>query len=62
MVQSEVKLISGFFCQMIEGFLPFNKKQDDEVPKAYASKERPPFTAHRKKYPHGLKEYVFCCL
>ncbi|THU59490.1 hypothetical protein C4D60_Mb07t02670 [Musa balbisiana] len=47
--------------EMIEGCLPFNKKQDDEVPKAYASKERPPFTAHRKKYPHGLKELIEQC-
>ncbi|KAG6492776.1 hypothetical protein ZIOFF_047741 [Zingiber officinale] len=42
--------------EMIEGCPPFSYKQDDEVPKAYASKERPPFRAAPKLYAHGLKE------
>ncbi|XVE88283.1 hypothetical protein DITRI_Ditri19aG0057200 [Diplodiscus trichospermus] len=42
--------------EMIEGFPPFSAKQDNEVPKAYASRERPPFKAPSKHYAHGLKE------
>ncbi|XP_074580073.1 serine/threonine-protein kinase 12-like isoform X1 [Curcuma longa] len=53
------------FClilqEMIEGSPPFSGKPDTEVLRAYARKERPRFSAH-KKYSHGLKEYVFCCL
>ena len=45
-------------CQMIEGCLPFSTKQDTEVPKVYASSERPPFTGPTKRYAHGLKESV----
>lgn len=41
---------------MIEGCPPFSYKQDDEVPRAYASKQRPPFRAAPKLYAHGLKE------
>ena len=41
---------------MIEGYLPFSTKQDNEVPKAYASREHPPFKAPAKHYAHGLKE------
>lgn len=45
---------------MIEGCPPFSAKQEDEVPKSYAAKERPPFRAPTKHYSHGLKEYVLC--
>lgn len=41
---------------MIEGCPPFSAKQESEVPKAYAAKDRPPFTAPTKFYAHGLKE------
>ncbi|KAF5943954.1 hypothetical protein HYC85_018031 [Camellia sinensis] len=44
--------------EMIEGCLPFYAKQENEVPKVYATKERPPFRAPTKCYAHGLKEYV----
>ncbi|XP_074575258.1 serine/threonine-protein kinase 12-like [Curcuma longa] len=47
--------------EMIEGCPPFRDKQDDEVPKAYASKERPPFRAAPKLYAHGLKELIEQC-
>ncbi|WOK91431.1 hypothetical protein Cni_G00122 [Canna indica] len=47
--------------EMIEGCPPFSGKQDNEVLKAYASKERPPFNPHQKKYPHGLKELIEQC-
>lgn len=43
---------------MIEGCPPFSTKLDSDVPKAFASKERPPFRAPLKLYSHGLKEYV----
>lgn len=43
---------------MIEGKPPFSAKQDPEVAKSYADKERPPFRAPAKFYSHGLKEYV----
>ncbi|RZR93343.1 hypothetical protein BHM03_00021818 [Ensete ventricosum] len=43
-------------CEMIEGCPPFSYKQDNEVPKAYVSKQRPPFRAPPKQYAHGLKE------
>ncbi|GAU35557.1 hypothetical protein TSUD_384050 [Trifolium subterraneum] len=42
--------------EMIEGCPPFSAKRDDEVPKAYASKERPPFHAPAKRYSHGIRE------
>lgn len=41
---------------MIEGHPPFSAKQESEVPKAYAAKNRPPFRAPAKYYAHGLKE------
>ncbi|KAF3794522.1 Serine/threonine-protein kinase [Nymphaea thermarum] len=44
--------------EMIEGFPPFSAKREDEIAKAYACKERPPFRAPAKLYAHGLKEYV----
>ncbi|XP_042416988.1 integrin-linked protein kinase 1-like [Zingiber officinale] len=47
--------------EMIEGCPPFSYKQDDEVPKAYASKERPPFRAAPKLYAHGLRELIEQC-
>ncbi|KAG6473025.1 integrin-linked protein kinase 1-like isoform X1 [Zingiber officinale] len=52
------------FClilqEMIEGSPPFSGKPDSEVLRAYARKERPRFSAH-KKYPHGLKELIEQC-
>ncbi|CAL5411511.1 unnamed protein product [Camellia sinensis] len=42
--------------EMIEGCLPFYAKQENEVPKVYATKERPPFRAPTKCYAHGLKD------
>ncbi|KAK8938582.1 Serine/threonine-protein kinase CTR1 [Platanthera zijinensis] len=47
--------------EMIEGCMPFNTKEDDEVPKSYAAKERPPFRAPLKRYPYGLKELIVQC-
>ncbi|KAG0485783.1 hypothetical protein HPP92_009633 [Vanilla planifolia] len=47
--------------EMIEGYLPMNAKQNDEVPKLYAAKQRPPFRAPLKQYPHGLKELINQC-
>ncbi|XP_038987080.1 integrin-linked protein kinase 1-like isoform X2 [Phoenix dactylifera] len=47
--------------EMIEGCSPFARIQDNEVPKAYASKERPPFRASPKLYAHGLKELIEQC-
>ncbi|XP_039121575.1 integrin-linked protein kinase 1-like isoform X1 [Dioscorea cayenensis subsp. rotundata] len=44
--------------EMIEGHPPFADKQDNEIPKAYASKERPPFQASAKFYSYGLKELI----
>lgn len=41
---------------MIEGFQPFYVKPENEVPKLFAAKERPPFRASAKVYAHGLKE------
>lgn len=42
--------------QMIEGCPPFTMKHDNEVPKAYAARQRPPFKAPAKLYACGLKE------
>ncbi|XP_058095450.1 integrin-linked protein kinase 1-like isoform X2 [Magnolia sinica] len=42
--------------EMIEGLLPFSTKEEKEVPKVYAAKERPPFRAPLKLYSHGLKQ------
>ncbi|KAL5577063.1 hypothetical protein UlMin_018762 [Ulmus minor] len=47
--------------EMIEGCPPFSTKQDVEVPKVYATKERPPFRAPIKYYAHGLKELIEEC-
>ncbi|KAK9267995.1 hypothetical protein L1049_010433 [Liquidambar formosana] len=47
--------------EMIEGCPPFYTKQDNEVPKSYAAKERPHFRAPAKHYAHGLKELIEEC-
>ncbi|KAL8236079.1 hypothetical protein R6Q59_017160 [Mikania micrantha] len=47
--------------EMIEGHQPFFNKNEDDVPKAYVSKERPPFNAPTKSYAHGLKELIEEC-
>ncbi|EOY27878.1 hypothetical protein QUC31_012725 [Theobroma cacao] len=47
--------------EMIEGYPPFSAKQENEVPHAYASRERPPFKAPAKHYAHGLKELIEDC-
>ncbi|XP_076885351.1 serine/threonine-protein kinase 12-like [Bidens hawaiensis] len=47
--------------EMIEGQQPFFNKNEDDVPKAYVSKERPPFNAPSKSYAHGLKELIEEC-
>ncbi|KAH1208365.1 hypothetical protein AAZX31_15G084900 [Glycine max] len=47
--------------EMIEGCPPFSAKQDDEVPKVYAAKERPPFQAPAKRYSHGIRELIEEC-
>ncbi|KAK7412510.1 hypothetical protein VNO78_03974 [Psophocarpus tetragonolobus] len=47
--------------EMIEGCPPFSAKKDDEVPKAYAAKERPPFRAPAKRYSHGIRELIEEC-
>ncbi|CAL0301285.1 unnamed protein product [Lupinus luteus] len=47
--------------EMIEGCQPFSAKKDEEVPKIYAAKERPPFRAPSKHYAHGLKELIEEC-
>ncbi|TYJ30592.1 hypothetical protein E1A91_A06G140800v1 [Gossypium mustelinum] len=47
--------------EMIEGYPPFSAKQDNEVPKVYAARERPPFKAPAKHYAHGLKELIEEC-
>ncbi|KAM7524928.1 hypothetical protein LguiA_014830 [Lonicera macranthoides] len=47
--------------EMIEGCVPFSTKQENEVPKLYAARERPPFRAPMKFYAHGLKELIEEC-
>ncbi|KAK2994572.1 hypothetical protein RJ640_012739 [Escallonia rubra] len=47
--------------EMIEGCPPFLTKQEHDVPKLYAAKERPPFKAPAKHYAHGLKELIEEC-
>ncbi|XP_076924687.1 serine/threonine-protein kinase 12-like isoform X2 [Bidens hawaiensis] len=47
--------------EMIEGQQPFFNKNEDDVPKAYVSKERPPFNAPSKSYAHGLRELIEEC-
>ncbi|KAL5720396.1 hypothetical protein ACHQM5_013068 [Ranunculus cassubicifolius] len=47
--------------EMIEGVAPFSAKEENEIPKAYANKERPPFSAPAKHYAHGLKELINEC-
>ncbi|XAR59287.1 Non-specific serine/threonine protein kinase [Bertholletia excelsa] len=47
--------------EMIEGHPPFHVKQESEVAKAYAAKDRPPFSAPAKRYSHGLRELIEEC-
>ncbi|KAH7568674.1 hypothetical protein ACOSQ2_012027 [Xanthoceras sorbifolium] len=47
--------------ELIEGYPPFYTKQENEVPKAYAARQRPPFKAPTKHYAHGLKELIEEC-
>ncbi|KAK9227563.1 hypothetical protein WN943_012616 [Citrus x changshan-huyou] len=47
--------------EMIEGCPPFTMKHDNEVPKAYAARQRPPFKAPAKLYARGLKELIEEC-
>ncbi|KAL5151018.1 Integrin-linked protein kinase 1 [Glycine soja] len=47
--------------EMIEGCPPFSAKQDNEVPKVYAAKERPPFRAPAKHYSYGIRELIEEC-
>lgn len=47
--------------EMIEGCMPFSSIEDNEVPKSYAAKERPPFRAPLKRYPYGLKDLIVQC-
>ncbi|KAJ4703731.1 putative Protein kinase [Melia azedarach] len=47
--------------EMIEGYPPFCMKQENEVPKSYVARERPPFKAPAKRYGHGLKELIEEC-
>ena len=47
--------------EMIEGCPPFSAKKEDEVPKVYAAKERPPFRAPAKRYAHGIRELIEDC-
>ncbi|KAJ4823904.1 hypothetical protein Tsubulata_026760 [Turnera subulata] len=47
--------------EMIEGCPPFSSKQEDEVLKAYATSDRPPFRSPAKRYAHGLKELIEEC-
>lgn len=43
---------------MIEGCPPLSAQPENEVPKVYAARQRPPFRAPSKYYAHGLKECV----
>ncbi|XP_057429746.1 integrin-linked protein kinase 1 [Lotus japonicus] len=47
--------------EMIEGCPPFHAKRENDVPKVYAAKERPPFHAPAKRYSHGLRELIEEC-
>ncbi|XP_015876539.3 integrin-linked protein kinase 1 [Ziziphus jujuba] len=47
--------------EMIEGYPPFCTKQETEVPKAYAARDRPPFRAPAKRYTHGLRDLIEEC-
>ncbi|KAH6759468.1 Integrin-linked protein kinase family [Perilla frutescens var. frutescens] len=47
--------------EMIEGYAPFYSKEEDEVPRSFAEKERPPFRASLKFYGHGLKQLIEEC-
>ncbi|XP_009596121.1 serine/threonine-protein kinase 12-like [Nicotiana tomentosiformis] len=47
--------------EMIEGYPPFHAKEENDVPKLYAAKERPPFKAPTKSYAHGLRELIEEC-
>ncbi|XP_058100995.1 integrin-linked protein kinase 1-like [Magnolia sinica] len=57
----DVFSFSMILQEMIEGSPPFSMKQENEVPKAYAAKERPPFRASQRLYPRGLKELIEVC-
>ncbi|KAF2290637.1 hypothetical protein GH714_014814 [Hevea brasiliensis] len=48
-------------CQDTSCCPPFSTRPDNEVPKAYAANERPPFRAPAKRYLHGLKELIEEC-
>ncbi|XP_009415728.2 serine/threonine-protein kinase 12 [Musa acuminata AAA Group] len=56
----DVFAFSLILQEMIEGCPPFCYMQDADVPKAYASNERPPFRT-QKLYAHGLKELIERC-
>ncbi|KAM4112083.1 hypothetical protein ACJW30_05G114000 [Castanea mollissima] len=47
--------------EMIEGCPPFSAKQENEVPKVYVAKERPPFNSPAKYYAYGLKDLIEEC-
>nr|XP_023894119.1 integrin-linked protein kinase 1 [Quercus suber]POF27095.1 serine/threonine-protein kinase sty8 [Quercus suber] len=47
--------------EMIEGCPPFSAKQENEVPKVYAAKLRPPFNSPAKHYAHGLRDLIEEC-
>ncbi|XP_065633378.1 serine/threonine-protein kinase 12 [Quercus suber] len=47
--------------EMIEGCPPFSAKQENEVPKVYAAKVRPPFNSPAKHYAHGLRDLIEEC-
>ncbi|OVA14292.1 Protein kinase domain [Macleaya cordata] len=60
-VKVDVFSFALILLEMIEGCPPFSTKQEDEVPKAYVEKERPPFRAPAKLYSHGLRELIEQC-
>ncbi|XP_042010751.1 integrin-linked protein kinase 1-like isoform X2 [Salvia splendens] len=47
--------------ELIEGCPPFSTKIEQEVPKSYVAKQRPPFKASMKHYAYGLKELIEEC-
>ncbi|KAJ8549053.1 hypothetical protein K7X08_032760 [Anisodus acutangulus] len=47
--------------EMIEGYPPFHAKEENDIPKLYAAKERPPFKSLAKFYAYGLKELIEEC-
>ncbi|KAK2998888.1 hypothetical protein RJ639_023067 [Escallonia herrerae] len=54
-------VVGGVAVEMIEGCPPFLTKQELDVPKLYAAKERPPFKAPPKHYAYGLRELIEEC-